>query len=173
MSTYWMRPTKLRLAGLALLVMSAINAVVSIHNGMKACADGCHGHTMHTTHALHDFLVGNGTAIDPPFFLIGLFIIGLLVNLRRDRWGLSGTVLVGLVAGFQPFGELSEPLVRSSTGVFSSAHFDFGIALPIALYLLAALAVFVTAVWELVVRMRNSGRLPTPHLGDLASSPSG
>ena len=57
----------------------------------------------------------------------------------------------------QPFGEFSEPLVHR---VFSSAHFDFGIALPITLYLLAAAAVFVTAVWELVVRVRNSGRLP-------------
>lgn len=155
------RPTKLRLAGLALLGLITINAVVSIHNGMKPCADGCHGHTMHTTHALHDFLVGNGTAMDPPAFLVGLFIIGLLVNLLRNRWGLLGAVLVGLFAGFQPVGELSEPLVHK---VFSSAHFDFGIAMPIALYLLAAVAVFLTAVWELVVRVRNSGRLPAPHV---------
>jgi len=151
------KTTKLRLAGLALLALLAIDAVVSIHNGMKPCASGCQGHTMHTTHALHDFLVGNGTAMDPPAFLVGLFILGLLVNLRRDRWGLLGVVLVGLFAGFQPFGEFSEPLVHR---VFSSAHFDFGIALPITLYLLAAAAVFVTAVWELVVRVRNSGRLP-------------
>ncbi len=163
-----MQPTRVTCAGLAFLLTNLIGFVISITNDLPSCAQGC---TAGKVSVYQLLTTGNGTGLEPPWFIPPIFIVALVINLRRDRWGLVGTLLAFGHAGLYLVGQYNEPITAST---FRPSSFNFGLALFLALAFMAAAAVLVTATYEVVARLRHGWRrLPAgaaDHSADAVSS---
>jgi hypothetical protein len=104
-----------------------------------------------------DFLIGDGSALEPSFLVIGVYVVALVLNMLPNRWAIIGTLGL-LVAGLiNTAGErIGQPVAYKVLGLV----FGLAPALLLALQVLTAAAVVALATWELVIRALNRGRLP-------------
>ncbi len=110
-----------------------------------------------TSNVTRDFLVGDGSAVEPSFLVIGLYVMALLLNLLPNRLAIIGTL--GLLAAglINTVGELiGQSVVYNILGL----GYGPGLSLLLALQVLVAAVVVVLAIWELVIRALNRGHLP-------------
>jgi hypothetical protein len=145
-----LRRTKLTLPGLFLVLVLSAGALLSINGQMPLGKQ--------TSNVTRDFLIGDGSMLEPSFLVITLYVVALILNMLFNRWAIVGTL--GLLAAglINTAGELiGQPVAFGVLGL------EFGVvpAALLALQVLTAAVVIVLAVWELVVRVRNRGRLST------------
>jgi hypothetical protein len=142
-----LRPARITGPGLLLVVILAIAALLSMNGQMPL--------EKQSSTVTRDFLIGDGSALEPSFLVIGLYVLALILNMLPSRLAIVGTL--GLQGGLiNTAGVLPEPVS------FRVLALGFG-PLPAAvltLQVLAAAAVVVLAIWELAVRTLNRGHLP-------------
>ena len=110
-----------------------------------------------TSNVTRDFLIGDGSALEPSFLVIGVYVIALVVNMLPNRWAIIGTL--GLLAAglLNTAGELiGQPVAYKVLGL----GYGPGLSLLLALQVLTAAVVVVLVIWELVIRALNRGGLP-------------
>jgi hypothetical protein len=143
-----LRPARITGPGLLLVVILAIAALLSMNGQMPL---GKQSSTV-----TRDFLIGDGSALEPSFLVIGLYGLALVLNMVPSRLAIVGTL--GLLAAglINTAGVLPEPVS------FRVLALGFG-PLPatvLTLQVLTAAAVVVLAIWELAIRTLDRGNLP-------------
>ena len=71
-----------------------------------------------TSNVTRDFLIGDGSALEPSFLVIGVYVIALVLNMLPSRWAIIGTL--GLLAAglFNTAGELiGQPVAYKILGL--------------------------------------------------------
>ena len=109
-----------------------------------------------TSNVTRDFLIGDGSALEPSFLVIGVYVIALVLNMLPNRWAIIGTL--GLLAAglLNTAGELiGQPVAYKVLGF----GWGPGLSLLLALQVLTAAVVVVLVIWELVIRALNRGGL--------------
>jgi hypothetical protein len=162
-----MHLTKLTVTAAVLLLIKAMGAVVAGVNGLVSCRGGC---DYSDRSGVGLIFHAGGTAISPPWFLMVLLAVAILLSLRVDRWGLMGVVLLCAFGAFTVRTQLAEPITLwsvASPGTLPHAlvaPYAYSIQLLVASIvlpnLIAAGATLVLAVWELAERARNGWRRP-------------
>src|ERR1700730_2314224 len=79
-----LRRTMLTLLALALVVLLVIGALLSINGQMPLGKQ--------TSNVTRDFLIGDGSSLEPSFLVIALYVIALVLNRRPTRWAIIGTL---------------------------------------------------------------------------------
>src|SRR3982074_3363258 len=83
-----LRPTRITCPGLLLVLVLAVGALLSIEGQMPL---GKQSSTV-----TRDFLIGDGSALEPSFLVIGLYVLALVLNMVPNRLAIVGTL--GLLA---------------------------------------------------------------------------
>jgi hypothetical protein len=159
--------TKLSVTAAVLLLIKVIGAIVAGVNGLVSCRGGC-DYSDRSGVAL--IFHSGGTAMSPPWFLMVLVAVAILLSLRVDRWGLIGVLLLFFVGAGTVNTQLAEPISLWSVARPGTlphalvAPYPYSIQLLVALivlpHLIAAGATLVLAVWEFADRARNGWRRP-------------
>jgi hypothetical protein len=92
--------------------------------------------------------VSRGTAISAPVLPLVLLAIAALLALRRDRWGVVGTVAICVLSAFFVIGSLGEAVAEPTPDVSSTVLVAFGL-------LGAALGVTLLSLGVLELRRRR------------------
>ncbi len=144
-----MRRTRITLPALILVLLLIVGAFLSIIGVMPLGKP--------TSNVTRDFLIGDGSALEPSFLVIGVYVIALVLNMLPNRWAIIGTL--GLLAAglLNTAGELiGQPVAYKVLGL----GYGPGLSLLLALQVLTAAVVVVLVIWELVIRALNRGGLP-------------
>lgn len=159
--------TKLTVTAAVLLLIKVMGAIVAGVNGLVSCRGGC---DYSDRSGVGLIFHSGGTAMSPPWFLMVLVAVAILLSLRVDRWGPIGVVLLFVVGAGTVQTQLSEPISLwsvASPGTLPPAlvaPYPYSIKLLVALivlpHLITAGATLVLAVWELADRARNGWRRP-------------
>ena len=162
-----MHLTKLTVTAAVLLLIKVMGAIVAGVNGLVSCRGGC---DYSDRSGVGLIFHSGGTAMSPPWFLLVLVAVAILLSLRVDRWGLIGVVLLFAVGGGTVSTQLGEPITLwsvASPGTLPDAlvaPYPYSIQLLVASivqpHLIAAGATLVLAVWEFADRARNGWRRP-------------
>jgi hypothetical protein len=140
------------LPALVLIVVLSIGALLSIGGQMPLGKA--------TSNVTRDFLIADGSALEPSFLVITLYVVALVLNMLPSRWAIIGTL--GLLAAglINTVFVVTEPTAQRVLGL----AYGPVVAVLLGLQVLMAAVVVVLAIWELIVRARNRGYLPGPEV---------
>jgi hypothetical protein len=141
----------LTLVAAAFLALNLLGFVLSGLYDLYSCANQC------TPKSGFDVVFSfDGTALEPPWFLVALFVLAILLARLPSRWGLLGLLLVFVYGISYLNGEYVEAFPR-----WAFAH-NFGFSLFLGLSFLLAAATSLLPLAEFWLRAQHRGRRPGP-----------